>query len=133
MKSVVIYYTLLDGFHKSGGRNKSGEGGAWEIFQKLVSWKRLFGILGYSKLLQSSRSVSMETQRLCSIAWKDFKALNNLDPNLMTKIFYRFSNQTHRKGNLYVHTRNTIKFRSKILGQFRPPCGTPCLKIISKH
>ena len=53
----------------------------------------------------------MQTQRLRFTAHKVvFKTLTDLNPNFMKEIFYRFPKLTHRKDNLYVHTRNTIKF-----------------------
>ena len=71
----------------------------------------------YSELLQSSGSVSMQTQQLRSTAHKViFKTLSDLNPNFMREIFYRYPKLTHRKDNLYVHTRNTIKFGNTSLG-----------------
>ena len=57
----------------------------------------------------------MEGRRLRAIAYEVFKTLNDLNPNLMTEIFYLCPNLSHRKDNLYVHSRSTIKFRNKIL------------------
>ena len=51
MKSVVIYYTLLDGFHKSGGRNKSGEGGGLGNFSKI---SKLEEIIWYSRIFKTT-------------------------------------------------------------------------------
>ena len=42
-----------------------------------------------SELLQSSGTVSMETQRLCVVVYGIFKALNDRSPNFMKEIFYR--------------------------------------------
>ena len=41
--------------------------------------------------------------------------LNKLNLAFITEIFYRFSNLTHRKDNLYVHAQNIIKFENKSL------------------
>ena len=41
----------------------------------------------YSELLQSFRSVSMETQRLRDIGYDVFKTLNNLNLNFTIEIF----------------------------------------------
>ena len=57
-------------------------------------------------LLQNSRSVSMETQRERSITHKNFKGPKS--KLYETQIFYRSPNLTHRKANLYVHSRNII-------------------------
>ena len=49
---------------------------------------------------------------------KDFRTLHDLRPNFMKEIFYCFLNLTHRKDNLYVHTRHThthISFLNKLL------------------
>ena len=40
---------------------------------------------------------------------KNFKTLHDVSPKFMKEIFYRFPNLTHRKDNLYVHTRKTIE------------------------
>ena len=57
----------------------------------------------------------MEARRLLAIAYKVFKTLNDLNSNLMTEIFYLCPNLSHRKDNLYIHSRSPIKFRNKIL------------------
>ena len=69
----------------------------------------------FTALLQSSGSVSMETQRLRAITYQVFRTLNDLNPNFMKEIFYRSPKQAHRKGNLYVHSQNAIKFENKSL------------------
>ena len=40
---------------------------------------------------------------------KNFRTLHDLSPNFMKEMFYCFPNLSHRKNNLYVHTRNTIE------------------------
>ena len=40
---------------------------------------------------------------------KNFKTLHDVSLKFMKEIFYRFPNLTHRKDNLYVHTRKTIE------------------------
>ena len=64
-------------------------------------------------VVQNSRSVSMETQRIRSITQKDFKGPKS--KLYKTQIFYPFPNQIHRKDNLHVHSRSTIKFANKSL------------------
>ena len=41
-----------------------------------------------------------------------FETSNDLNPNLLTEIFHRFPNPTQRKGTLYIHFQNTIKFEN---------------------
>ena len=41
--------------------------------------------------------------------------LNDLNPNIMKEIAYRSLNLTHKKENLYVRSRNIIKFGNKSL------------------
>ena len=48
----------------------------------------------YSELLQSFRSVSMESQRLRDIAYDVFKTLNNLNLNFTIEIFSRSKRQS---------------------------------------
>ena len=45
--------------------------------------------------------------------------LNKLNLAFITEIFYRFSNLTHRKDNLYVHAQNIINLKIKAYGQLR--------------
>ena len=72
----------------------------------------------------------MQTQRLRSTAYKVFRTLSDLNPDSMKEIFYPFPNLTHRKGNLYVHTRNTIKFGNRSLGESGRTYETHYLKTI---
>ena len=57
----------------------------------------------------------METQWLYVTAYKVFITLNDLDPNFMIELFYRSSNLTHRKDDIYVHSQSTIKSGNKKL------------------
>ena len=45
---------------------------------------------------------------------KNFKTLDDLSPNFMKEIFYRFLNLTHRKDNPCVHTQNRIEWNKII-------------------
>ena len=57
----------------------------------------------------------MQTQRLRSTAHKVvFKTLSDLNRNFMKEIFYHFPKLTHRKDNLYVHTRNNKVWKHKL-------------------
>lgn len=51
----------------------------------------------------------------------------------MKKIFYQFSNLTHRKINFGVHTRNTQTFWNKSLVHHRYTYGIHCLKRLGKN
>ena len=55
-------------------------------------------LCNYSKLLQSSGSVSIETQHADIL-----KTLNDLNPNIIKEIFYRSTNLTYGKDNLFTH------------------------------
>lgn len=87
----------------------------------------------YSKLPQSSASVLMETQLLCGTDYEVLRTLNDLNPNFIKEKFYRSPNLTHKKGNLYVYTRNKITFGSKSLGHFKHSYGAHCLKTLTNY
>ena len=69
----------------------------------------------YLELLQSSGSVSMETQRLHTIAYEVLKTLNNLNQNSMKETFYHSPHLSHGKNNPYIHFRNTATFWNETL------------------
>ena len=52
----------------------------------------------------------METKRLRTLATKIFKAINDINPNYMKEIFYLSPHETHKKHDLFVHSRNTAKY-----------------------
>ena len=54
-------------------------------------------------------------QRLRAKAYEIFQTLGDLNPNFMKEIFCLCPNLTHKKDNLYVHSRNTAKPRNKSL------------------
>ena len=66
-----------------------------------------------SELLQSTGSVSMETKQMRAMAYEVFETLNDLNPNFMNEMFYYTPNLTLRKRNLYVHSRDTVKFGNR--------------------
>ena len=72
----------------------------------------------YAELLEKSSSVSTETKRLSMMVREIFKTLNNLNPVFMKDIFHYSPNVTHKKHNLYIHTKNTTKFGNKSLRAF---------------
>ena len=53
------------------------------------------------------------TEPLLFIAYKVFKTLYDLNPNFIKETNYRSPNQTHRKGNLYAHSRSIINLEKK--------------------
>ena len=55
----------------------------------------------------------MEAQRLRAIAYEVFETSDDLNTNFMKEVFYHTPNLTLRKGNLYVHSRITVKFGNK--------------------
>ena len=60
----------------------------------------------------------METKRLCTMIYENFKTLNNSNPFFMKDIFPYSPNVTPKKHNLYIHTQNTTKFGNKKLRAF---------------
>ena len=52
----------------------------------------------------------METKQMRAMAYEVFETLNDLNPNFMNEMFYYTPNLTLRKSNLYVHSRDTVKF-----------------------
>ena len=62
----------------------------------------------------------MKTQSLCAIeTYEPFKALSDINLNFMKEIVYSSPNLTHRKDNLYIHSRNTIRFSNESLRSLR--------------
>ena len=61
----------------------------------------------------------MEIRRLRTLVLKIFKTLNDMNPNYMKEIFHLSPYRTHKKYDLFVHSRNTTKFGNhslKVLG-----------------
>ena len=62
---------------------------------------------------------SMEVKRLRTLLLEIFKTLNDINPNYMKEIFHISPYETHKKHDLFVHSRNTTKFGNhslKVLG-----------------
>ena len=55
----------------------------------------------------------MEIKRLRTLAREIFKTVNNLNPDFMKSIFYLSPYQTHKKYDIFVHSRNTASFGDK--------------------
>ena len=61
-------------------------------------------------------------KRLCTFALEIFKVLNNLNPNFMKNIFNSSPYNTHRKHNIFVHSRSSSNYGDRSLrdlGQHR--------------
>lgn len=56
---------------------------------------------------------------LLTANYEEFETLNDLNLNFIKNVFQSSPNQTHRKDNLYVHSRNTVKFGEKKLKMIR--------------
>ena len=69
----------------------------------------------YKTLLDKADKPTMETKRLRILALEIFKTLNDLNPSFMKEIWHFSVDKTHRKNNLFVHTRNTSNHGDKSL------------------
>ena len=62
----------------------------------------------------------MEIKRLRTLATEIFKTLNDINPNYMKEIFYLSPHETHKKYDLFVHSRNTTKYGNHSLRVLGP-------------
>ena len=69
----------------------------------------------YKDLLEITKTSTMEIKRLRTLALEAFKTVNNLNPDFMKGIFYLSPYQTHKKYDIFVHSRNTASFGDKSL------------------
>ena len=69
----------------------------------------------YKDLLEITKTSTMEIKRLRTLALEVFKTVNNLNPDFMNDIFYLSPYQTHKKYDIFVHSRNTASFGDKSL------------------
>ena len=74
----------------------------------------------YKDLLEITETSTMEIKRLRTLALELFKTVNNLNPDFMKDIFYLFPDQTHKKYDIFVHSRNTASFGDKSLRALGP-------------
>ena len=74
----------------------------------------------YEFLLEKTENPTMEIRRLRSLALEVFKTLNDLNPNFMKEIFYYLPHSTHRKHDIFVHSRKTAKYSDKSLKTLGP-------------
>ena len=64
----------------------------------------------YKDLLEITKNSTMGIKRLRTLALEVFKTVNNLNPDFMKDIFYLSPYQTHKKYDIFVHSRNTASF-----------------------
>ena len=74
----------------------------------------------YDDLLVKTSQPSMEIKRLRTLATEIFKTLNDINPNYMKEIFYLSPHETHKKYDLFVHSRNTTKYGNHSLRVLGP-------------
>ena len=74
----------------------------------------------YKDLLEITKTSTMELKRLRTLALEVFKTVNNLNPDFMKDIFYLSPYQTHKKYDIFVHSRNTASFGDKNLRALGP-------------
>ena len=72
----------------------------------------------YDVLLKELKKPSMEVRRLRTLATEIFKTLNDMNPSYMKEIFQLSKYRTHRKHDLFIHSRNTTKHGNKSLRVF---------------
>ena len=63
----------------------------------------------YFQLLDISKKPSTEVKRL-RILITNFQTLHDSNPGFMKYIFHYCQNKSHKKHNLYVHSRNTSRY-----------------------
>ena len=64
----------------------------------------------YKFLLNETGNSTKEIKRLRTLALEIFKNLSNLNPNFMKDIFNFSPYSTHRKHDIFVHSRNTSNY-----------------------
>ena len=74
----------------------------------------------YKALLKSTGKPTMETRRIRVLATEIFKTLNNLNPSFMKDIFHFSPYNTHKKHDIFVHSRNTSTYGDKSLRALGP-------------
>ena len=69
----------------------------------------------FEDLLVKTGKPSMELKRIRTLAIEIFKTLNDINPSYMKEIFHLSPYVTHKKHDLYVHSKNTTKYGSHSL------------------
>ena len=69
----------------------------------------------YKFLLNETSNSTKEIKRLRTLALEIFKTLSNLNPNFMKGIFNFSPYSTHRKHDIFVHSRNTSNYGDRSL------------------
>ena len=59
--------------------------------------------------------ITKEIKILRTIAIEILKTLNNLNPHFMRDLFYFSPYNSHKKHDIFVHSRNTSKYGDKTL------------------
>ena len=69
----------------------------------------------YKELFDATKNSTMEIRRLRTLALEIFKTVNNLNLDFMKDIFYYSPNNTHRKYDIFVYSRNTSSKKMLLL------------------
>ena len=69
----------------------------------------------YKFLLNDTGNSTIEIKRLRTLALEIFKTFNNFNPNFMKDIFNFFPYSTHRKHDIFLHSRNTSNYGDRSL------------------
>ena len=74
----------------------------------------------YKMLLEKTKNPTMEIRRMRTLALEVFKTLNDLNPKFMKEIFNFSPHCSHRKRDIFVHSRNTVNYGNKSLKSLGP-------------
>ena len=74
----------------------------------------------YKDLLQLTGNPTMEIRRIRTLVVEIFKTLNNINPNFMKEIFHFSPYNTHKRHNIFVHSRNTSSYGDESLRALGP-------------
>ena len=69
----------------------------------------------YKASLSETGNLAMGIRRLRNFAFEIFKFLNKLNPNFMKDIFDFSPHSTHRKRDIFAHSRNTSNYGDRSL------------------
>ena len=69
----------------------------------------------YKVPFNETGNLAMEIRRLGNFAFEIFKFLNKLNPNFMKDIFDFSPHSTHRKRDIFAHSRNTSNYGDRSL------------------
>ena len=83
----------------------------------------------YKDLLEIIKTSTMEIKRLTTLALEVFKTVNNLNPDFMKDIFYLSPYQTHKKYDIFVHSKTLQVLVIRAFELLDYTYGIPCMKI----